>query len=309
MGILVIGRSGQLARSLCENHNAGGTSVAAVGRPEIDLLAAKDLHRAIDRYAPRLIVNTAAYTAVDRAETEADAAFRLNAEGPEILAKTCADRAIPLIHVSTDYVFDGSKDGAYSEDDPTGPTSVYGASKLEGERRVVTRCQQYIIFRTSWLYSPFGGNFVRNMLRLAKDRDAIDMVDDQFGSPTFAPHLADAILAVARDLFSQDRISGEGPWGIYHAAGQESTTWCRFAREVLAQSAKLGGPTARVNAIATADYPTAAKRPTNSRLDCAKLERIFGLRLPDWRIGVAECVQRLLVETSRPATADAWERR
>jgi dTDP-4-dehydrorhamnose reductase len=194
--------------------------------------------------------------------------------------------------MSTDYVFDGSKAEPYVEDDAPTPATVFGRSKLEGEAVVRSANPRHVILRTAWIYSPTGRNFVKSMLEQAASRDRVRVVDDQRGSPTYAPHLVAAILDVARQL--SGRKGADGPWGIYNAAGTGTTTWRSFAEEVFRRSAALGGPVAEVEPIASADYPTPAPRPANSQLDCSKLERTFGLRLPAWQEGVAECVERLV---------------
>jgi dTDP-4-dehydrorhamnose reductase len=195
-----------------------------------------------------------------------------------------------LIHVSTDYVYDGTKATPYVEDDPTAPLGAYGRSKLAGEDAVRSAVRRHVILRTAWVHSPFGGNFVKTMLRLAGERPEVRVVDDQIGSPTYAPHLAEAILAIAR-------IAVEEPerrvWGTYHATGTGYVSWCGLAREVMRVSGAQGGPSANVVPITTADYPTPAKRPANSRLECSKLSKTFGVTLPDWQIGVSDCVMRL----------------
>jgi dTDP-4-dehydrorhamnose reductase len=200
---------------------------------------------------------------------------------------------VPLIHVSTDYVFDGTAADFYREDDPVGPISTYGASKLEGERLVVACAPLHVIIRTAWVHSPWGHNFVKTMLRLAETRDDVRVVDDQLGSPTYAPHLADALIAVA------EHVSGKyerGPWGIFHAVNAGETTWCGLAREIFRQAARHRLPVASVNPLTTASYPTLARRPANSRLACGKLQGTFGLALPDWRQGVTDCLARLAAE-------------
>ena len=245
---------------------------------------------AVARERPDVVVNAAAYTAVDKAESEPAAAHAINALGAERLAKACAANSIPIIHISTDYVFDGMKDGPYREDDPTSPINVYGHSKLEGEQRVAKACERHLILRTAWVHSPWGGNFVKTMLRLATTRPNIGVIDDQKGSPTYAPHLADVVLAAAA------RIANDPAgmrWGIYHAVGGGETTWFGFAREVFRRAAEQGLPAAEVAPIATSAYPTPARRPANSRLNCDKLRLLFGLELPDWQAGAQSCVVRL----------------
>jgi dTDP-4-dehydrorhamnose reductase len=290
MRIVVCGRQGQLARALLEADRLPDMELVAIGRPALDMSDAASIASVIRREQPDLVINTAAYTFVDRAESEPDAAFAVNTTGADHVAQACAARSIPLIHISTDYVFAGSKLAPYVEDDPTFPATVYGRTKREGELRVMEACERHLILRTAWVHSPWGANFVKTMLRLANERSVIGVVDDQRGTPTYAPDLAAAVLAVARRAIADpDRIS----WGIYHAAGGGEATWCGFAREVFKAAAEQGLPAARVDPITTSDYPTPAPRPAYSRLSCDKLRREFGVELPHWQAGVRECVRRL----------------
>ena len=289
MKILVTGRDGQLARGLAEAAVAG-VEVVTIGRPQIDLTDPRSMAEAIARERPDAVVNAAAYTAVDKAESEPDIAMAVNGMGAEHIALACAAGAIPLIHVSTDYVFDGTRKEPYREDDAVGPINTYGRSKLDGELRVARACAQHLILRTAWVHSPWGSNFVKTMLRLAGDRREIGVVGDQWGSPTYAPHLAGLVLALAQKVVTDTAAI---PWGTYHAVNAGETTWSGFAREVFLCARERGLPAAEVVPIGTADYPTPARRPMNSRLDCAKLRRSFALELPDWRVGVRDCVDRL----------------
>ena len=292
MRLLIAGWHGQLARALIEAAPAERDIEAmAIGRPGLDLVRPGTIHAALAESRPDVIINSAAYTAVDKAESEPDAAFALNRDGAALLAEAAARRGAAIIHVSTDYVFDGRKTGAWSEDDPTGPLNVYGRSKLAGEAAVRAANPRHVILRTSWVHGPHGTNFVRTMLRLARDRPELRVVDDQTGSPTYAPHLAGAILAVARAIVARGAAT---PFGTYHLAGSGTTTWCGLARETMVVSARLGGPSVPVQAITTADYPTPAARPRNSVLDCGRIAQAFDVTLPDWRIGVGDGVARLL---------------
>jgi dTDP-4-dehydrorhamnose reductase len=288
--ILVVGHEGQLARGLAEAGDTSNAQVVSIGRPDIDLVDEKSVATVVARERPDVVVNAAAYTAVDKAENEPTLAHAVNALGAEYVARACAANSIPIIHISTDYVFDGMKDGPYREDDPTRPINAYGRSKLEGERRVAKACERHLIVRTAWLHSPWGANFVKSMLRLAAERPLISVVDDQKGSPTYVPHLAGVVLAIATRVAAD---SAGTRWGIYHVVGGGETTWFGCAREVFRSAAEHGRPTAEVAAIATGDYPTPARRPANSRLNCDKLRLLFGLELPDWRVGVHDCVARL----------------
>jgi dTDP-4-dehydrorhamnose reductase len=292
MRLLIAGAQGQLARAMIELAPAAPDVTAfAVGRPALDLTTTSSVLSTLADFKPDVIVNAAAYTAVDRAEQEPDAAMALNAEGPRRLAEAAARRGAVLIHISTDCVFDGAKTETYVEDDPTAPLSAYGRSKLAGEEAVRAAARHHIILRTSWVFSPYGRNFVRTMLKLASEKDELRVVDDRWGCPTYAPHLAAAILAIARAVTAEPE---RADWGTYHAAGTGAVTWCGFAREIMRQSVAYGGPSVPVVPITTAEYPTAAQRPVNSCLDCAKLATNFGITLPPWQEGLAECVERLV---------------
>ena len=297
MKLLVAGTTGQLARSLIENADRHGIDLLALGRPRLDLTDSGSITRAIMQTMPDFVINAVAYTAVDEAEKDSESVFAINRDGAAALAKKCAQHDIPIIHISTDYVFDGLKPSPYIETDQTGPSGIYGHSKLEGEIMVAGVNPHHIILRTSWLYSPFGHNFVKTMLHLAQTHNEVNVVDDQLGNPTYAPHLATGILKLVEQLHSGD-LSNE-PWGIYNMTGAGQTTWCGFAREIFLYSTKLGGPSAIIHPVTTPEYPTPAKRPANSRLDCSKLSGTFGTTLPDWRTGTAECITRLMKRGSR----------
>lgn len=284
--LAVIGTQGQLAHSLAE-LSGDGVSVTCIGRPLLDLAQPETVAAALDDLPADLLVNAAAYTAVDRAERESDLAFRVNRDGAAAVAAVCARRSLPLIHLSTDYVFDGTRVGAWRETDACHPQTVYGASKLAGEQAVLAAFPATVILRTAWLHSPFGSNFVKTMLRLSGERDRLRVVADQHGSPTYAPDLAVAILAMARRLTSApDAVLS----GIFHLAGAGETTWHGLAVTTMA----MAGRGVLVDPITTAEYPTLAKRPANSVLDTAKVEAVYGLRLPPWQEGVRHGVARLL---------------
>ncbi len=293
MRLLIAGWQGQIARGLVEAAPAcPDVRACAVGRAALDICEARSIERALSQIEPTVVINSAAYTAVDKAESDQERAFALNRDGARMLAEAAAKRGIPIIHMSTDYVFNGSKGSPYAEDDTPAPATVFGRSKLEGEAAVSAANPKHVILRTAWIYSPTGRNFVKSMLEQAAGSNRVRVVDDQRGSPTYAPHLVAAILDVARQL--SGRKGADGPWGVYNAAGSGTTTWRGFAEEVFRRSAACGGPSATVEPIRSADYPTPAQRPANSQLDCAKLERTFGLRLPAWQDGVAACVERLV---------------
>ena len=289
MRILVTGSQGQVARSLAER--AGGHELVFAARPGLDLADAGSIERTIAAAHPDLIVSAAAYTAVDKAEDEPELAMRINGDGPGIIARTAATIGAPMIHLSTDYVFSGELDRSWRETDPVDPLGVYGATKLAGEQAVAGTKATYAIVRTAWVYSPFGHNFVKTMLRLAGSRDRLDIVDDQHGCPTSALDIADAIVAMI-ERWRAD--ASHGVQQVYHLAGPDETNWAQFAREVFAQSAALGGPAAEVNGIPTSAFPTRARRPRNSRLDSAKFAAAFGYVAPPLRASLAAVVTRLV---------------
>lgn len=291
MRIAVTGRAGQLARALAETAAAHGVTVVPVGRPALDLAHPDSVAPALAAAAPDVIVNAAAYTAVDKAEAEPELAMTANRDGAGAVAVAAAALGVPVIHLSTDYVFDGTSPRPYREDDVTVPLGVYGRSKWLGEQAVMAAGPRHLILRTAWVYAPFGANFVRTMLRLAQTRQEIGVVADQRGCPTAALDLATVILAIAPTLV---RPETPGLFGLFHATGQGEATWADVAEAVFARSAALGGPTATVKRIATSDYPTPARRPANACLDGAKLERVHGLALPPWRGSLEACVTRLL---------------
>jgi dTDP-4-dehydrorhamnose reductase len=284
--ILVFGLHGQVARELA--GVAAERAIVFAGRETLDLTNDAGIDGLIAELAPSAVINAAAYTAVDRAESEADAAYALNRDAPAAMALACAARDLPFVHFSTDYVFDGTLDRPYVETDPTGPTSVYGASKLAGEQAVTAAGGLAIILRTAWVYSAHGTNFVKTMLRLARDRDEIGVVADQIGRPTWARDCAEAaVLAV--DALARDPDLA----GLYHLSGADDASWADLAAETFDLSVRLGGPAARVRPITTADYPTPAKRPANSRLDCGKIEAALGWRCLPWRDSLALCMTQM----------------
>lgn len=292
MRIVVTGHDGQVARSLLERGPVANVAVVTVGRPQLDLRQPGSIAAAIAEHNPDIVVSAAAYTAVDNAESEPDIADAINNAGAGALSRAAAAMSIPIIHLSTDYVFDGELDRPYREDDPPAPASVYGRTKLAGERAVAAANSNHAILRTAWVYSPFGKNFVRTMLALGSNRDEITVVADQHGAPSSALDLADGIIAVARNLCGHpDRPEFRG---IFHMTGRGETTWAGFAEEIFSISASLGGPSARVVPIPTSGYQTPARRPANSRLDTGKLARVHGVRLTEWQRSTAQCVKRLV---------------
>ncbi|MVS97911.1 dTDP-4-dehydrorhamnose reductase [Devosia marina] len=281
--LLVIGQDGQVARAMAFVGSADNI-VTCVGRPELDLTDPASVRAAIDRHKPDIVINPAAYTAVDKAESEVELAYAINRDGAAGVAAAAAEAGLPIVHISTDYVFGGDKAEPYLESDPTGPTGVYGASKLAGEHAVAAVNPAHVVLRTAWVYAPWGHNFARTMLRLAADRDVVRVVVDQQGTPTYAPDIAQAVLAVCRTIVASP--DGKDWRGVFHLTNEGATTWAGFASEVFAQSAARGGPSARVEPITTADYPTPARRPANSRLDTGRFTRTFGHRMSDWRDAV-----------------------
>lgn len=292
MRVVVTGREGQVARSLVEKGTAAGHEVVLVGRPELDLRGDGDrIVAAIENAAPDVVVSAAAYTQVDKAESEPELAFAVNEGGARAVARSAHRIGVPVIHLSTDYVFDGSKPSPYVEDDVTGPVSIYGASKLAGEQAVRAEHGNSAVLRTAWVYSPFGRNFVRTMLRLAEERDEVRVVADQRGNPTSALDIAEGILVVAANLLAS---ADPGLRGTFHMTSAGEASWADFAEGIFDASAEHCGPVAAVTRIGTADYPTPARRPANSRLDSSRLGQAHGVCLPDWRASVKEVVTRLL---------------
>lgn len=289
--IVVTGWTGQVVRAMLERVPAG-VEIVALRRPDLDLAIPKMIAPALRAARPHVIVNAAAYTAVDLAESEPDLAMRVNGEAAGEAARAAAALGVPVIQISTDYVFDGALDRPYREDDATGPISAYGASKLAGERAVAAASDNHAILRTAWIYSPFGKNFVKTMLHLAETRDEVGVVADQHGCPTSALDIADAVLAVARNLAA--RPQDETLRGIFHMSATGEAAWADVAEAVFAERERLGGKPVAVKRIATTDYPTPAQRPANSRLDCDKLAARHGVTLPAWRGSLATCVERLV---------------
>jgi dTDP-4-dehydrorhamnose reductase len=274
-----------------------GVEVIALRRPHLDLAQPKTVAPALRSARPDVIVNTAAYTAVDQAEGEPELAMRVNGEAAGEAAWAAAALGIPMIQLSTDYVFDGALARPYREDDATGPISAYGASKLAGEQAVAAATDNHAILRTAWIYSPFGKNFVKTMLHLAETRDEIGVVADQAGCPTSALDIADAIFTVARNLTSRQ---GEASLrGIFHMSAAGEAVWADVAETIFAEREQQGGKPIRVKRIATADYPTPARRPANSRLDCSKFALAHEVRLPEWQSSLRPCIARLLKDQAK----------
>jgi dTDP-4-dehydrorhamnose reductase len=283
---LVTGGTGQLAQAL---GRAAGPLVELVGRPMFDLDKPETLAALFAKGIPDIVINTAAWTAVDAAEASPDAASRANAEGPAVLAALCRQHGTRMIHISTDYVFDGTLGAPYRETDPTSPTGVYGATKLRGEHAVLAAMPDAVVLRTAWVYAETGKNFLRTMLAVSKRTNTLRVVADQRGCPTNADDLASVILSVADRMLT----IGGAPGGVYHAAGSGSTTWHGFAEAIFMTSRRYGWPAPEVHAISTADWPTPARRPPDSRLNCDLLAQTFGVRLPDWEPSLERAVTAL----------------
>jgi len=287
MKLLITGANGQLGRALTHQARAAGHETRAMTHAELDITNAQAVRNAVRTHQPDVVINAAAFTAVDAAESNAGMAWAVNRDGPANLASACADHGVALVHVSTDYVFDGEKQGEYTEDDPPRPVNVYGASKLAGEEAVRCACPRHLIVRTSWLFSACRHNFVRTMLKLGARQETLRIVADQRGKPTSAEELARVILAMLPQM--------EGHWGTWHAAQPETTTWHGFAEAILAAARAAGRPlrATRVLPIATEDFPAAAKRPKHSALDCRKLETAFSLTLRPWRESLRDVVRTM----------------
>ncbi|RUP18756.1 dTDP-4-dehydrorhamnose reductase [Methylobacterium sp.] len=291
MDVLVLGGAGQVGTELQALAWPDGVTVHAPGRAELDITDADAVAAALAARAYRAVINTAAYTAVDKAESDVVAAWRLNALAPAILAAATAARSIPLVHVSTDYVFAGTKpDGAYAPDAPIDPQSVYGASKAAGELAVRTGNPRHAVVRTAWVVSPHRGNFVKTMLRLAAERDALTVVNDQHGCPTSAADLAVALATIAQAMAADP----EAPAGTFHCVNRGDTTWCGFAEAIVAGSARRGGRAVPVKGIPTSAYPTPARRPANSRLSTDSLTAAYGIAPRPWQAALDDILDRLV---------------
>ena len=297
MRIVVTGTNGQVALSLRERAPALGVDVVLVGRPALDFERPETIGPALRATRPDLVVNAAAFTAVDLAESDEATATQVNGEAAGEVAAQAARLDAPVIHLSTDFVFDGRLDRPYRETDAVAPMGAYGRSKLAGEIAVAAATDNHVILRTAWVYSPFGKNFVRTMLAFGLKRQAVRVVADQIGNPSYAPDIADGILTMAKTL-----ANAPGNYdlrGVFHMAGAGSAVWADLAEATFQAAETRGRAPVHVERIATADYPLPARRPANSRLDCGKLYRRYGVALPDWRESVKLCVARLLEAEAR----------
>lgn len=297
MKILVTGANGQVGWELSRRGGQKGLDIVALDRAALDITDQTSIRRETERLNVDLVINAAAYTAVDRAESESELAFSINRDGPAYLAFACAEAGVPLFHISTDYVFDGRKQAPYVETDPTSPLGVYGKSKAEGEVEIRSVLRQHMIVRASWVYGVQGRNFVKTMLRLGREEETVRVVADQHGCPTYAADLADAILKIASQFLQGEQIT----WGTYHYCGKGVTTWHRFAQAIFDLAAKYTSfRVKKVIPISTAEYPTLAKRPTNAVLDCSLIEKTFNISPKPWRQSLSQMIKILFsVEESR----------
>lgn len=292
MRIAVTGTKGQVVSALAERGLMSGVTILPVGRPDLDLLDQASVLPAIERLRPDLIVSAAAYTAVDKAETDRDSCWRINAGGAGFVADAARRLGLPVIHLSTDYVFDGTKDAPWLESDPVGPLSVYGSSKLAGEFAVAAANPDHVILRVAWIVSPFGNNFVKTMLRLGATRDAVSVVADQHGGPTSALDIADGILKIAANLL---RNPEDGTLrGTFHMAPEGTASWAELASAVFHEAEHFLGKRVQVNPIASADYPVSATRPANSTMDGSRLFNIHQVKLPNWRSSINHIVKSII---------------
>ncbi|MEN5237531.1 MULTISPECIES: dTDP-4-dehydrorhamnose reductase [Pseudomonas] len=286
MKVLVCGRNGQVAQAL-QGALAGLGEIHLLGREQLDLAHPQQLRAPLRELRPDLVINAAAYTAVDQAESEPHLAFTINAEAPRVLAEEAAHLGVPLIHYSTDYVFDGSKAAPYAEDDAPNPLGVYGHSKLAGEQAITAVGGEHLILRTSWVYSRHGRNFLLTMQRLLQERPQLKVVNDQIGAPTWAGTLA----ASTRALIERWQQGQAGAWGTYHLTAQGETSWFGFAQAIAQQLKAQGLPCAELLPIASSEYPTPAQRPLNSRLDCSRLAREWQVTQPHWHEALIDCLK------------------
>lgn len=290
MKILVTGSKGQLGRELMRQGPQAGLHLHGIDLPEHDIAHAADMQVVMDRWEPDLVINAAAYTQVDKAESEPQLAEAVNHKGPIVLADACRHRDIPLLHVSTDFVFDGERRTPYPTDAPMAPLSVYGRTKAAGEEAVRRRTARHLVVRTSWLYAAVGANFVATMLRLGHEHEKIRVVSDQFGSPTCAADLAAALLAMGRQGLKND-----GPWGTYHYCGSGVTSWCGFSAVIFEQARTFTSLAVKVvEPITTSEYPTPARRPAYSALDCTRTAEDFGIAPRPWEESLAETLKKIL---------------
>lgn len=287
MKLLITGANGQVGWEIIQRAKKLGIDFCPLNHAQLDITDKSAVAKVVTEYSPDYLVNAAAYTAVDKAENKADLAFAVNAQGASNLAMICHQHSIPLVHISTDYIFDGTKQGEYTEQDLPRPINVYGRTKWQGEQAIKENCSRHIILRTSWVFGVHGHNFVKTMLSLAKQRDHLDIVNDQYGGPTSASAIADVILAMIKKIDS----SNQSYWGVYHFSGAPYVSWFEFAREIFDRAADLTGiPIPELQGVATESYPTRAKRPANSRLGCSKIKDVFDINPANWKASVIEII-------------------
>jgi len=291
MKILIIGADGQVGKELSFYSNEKGHDVIATVRSQLDISKPQNVNEYIENCKPDVVINAAAYTAVDKAEVERDLAYTINYDGVRNIVSACAIHNIPLLHISTDYVFDGAKFEPYTEKDNVSPLGVYGDSKWQGEEAIRKHMSKYVILRVAWVFGAQGNNFVKTMLRLGKERNELDIVSDQFGGPTPARNIAITLINIAEKIQQDENLQ----WGTYHYCGTPKSSWSEFAKEIFKQAYNLGviGHKVKVNSILTTQYPTLTKRPSNSMLDCSKLKNILGVDMPDWRKAISEVLINL----------------
>lgn len=277
---LITGANGQVGYCLTQQLQ-GKHEILAVDRDELDITDERSVQKTIENFRPDVIINAAAHTAVDRAETEVELSEAINVKGPKYLAEAAKSVGAAILHISTDYVFDGQGEGKYKETDITAPQGVYGRTKLEGEQAVAQANDKFIVFRTAWVFGEHGNNFVKTMLRLAKTRDTLGVVADQIGGPTYAGDIAAALIDISERIIDDQNVE----YGIYHFTGEPYISWCDFAKAIFTEavSQNILEKAPHVNAITTADYPTPAKRPANSCLDLTKIQRVFGIQPSNWQ--------------------------
>jgi dTDP-4-dehydrorhamnose reductase len=280
MRILVTGCNGQVG-FLLKEMLSNKVELLALTRQELDITNENLVKDTVSNFKPNVVINAAAYTAVDKAEIEDELAFAINSDGPEYLAKAASRVNASLVHLSTDYIFEGNKSRPYLETDPVNPQGIYGKSKLAGENAVIKHCQKHIILRTAWVFGEHGNNFVKTMLRLGKERDALSIVSDQFGGPTYAGDIATAIIKIVDKIHTCKQIK----WGVYHYSGMPHVSWYEFSENIFAKAKQKGvlENTPKLSAISTAEFPTPAQRPGNSKLNCKAIEAEFGIMPSNWQ--------------------------
>lgn len=291
MKVLITGAQGQVGKELARTADNHNYDVIAAGRAELDITQKSSVEDFFLKHKPDIVINAAAYTAVDKAEEEQDLAYTINQDGAKNLATACATLDIPLLHISTDYVFNGSKTEAYSEKDPVSPLGVYGKSKWLGEEAIRNELEHHIILRVAWVFGAQGDNFVKTMLRLGKERNELNVVADQYGGPSPAKNIAETLIK----LISHYQHNKKLHWGTYHYCGAPKATWYDFAREIFLQACKndLINKNVKVNPITTAQYPTPARRPENSMLDCSKIKNTFNIEMPNWKNALNDVLEEL----------------